>query len=945
MYTPYHSKYYATQLTLKRPSNSIEKIASSLSGAKVDLNPHQIDAALFALRSPLSNGVLLADEVGLGKTIEAAIVIAQYWAERKRRILLIVPASLRNQWLSELDEKFYIKSVILESKNYNQMKCAGCIHPFEVKDKIVICSYHFAAKMADEIASVPWDLVVMDEAHRLRNVYKPSNIIGNTLKIALANRKKLLLTATPLQNSLMELYGLVSIIDEHVFGDVKTYRDMYINIDNEEIRNIFLRQRLQQFCKRTLRKQVTEYVKYTRRISILQEYAPTKEEELLYNKVSEYLLTPKLYALPASQRKLMTLILRKLLASSSFAISGTLQSLISRLQHMLDGYDEELNIDDYDVLPEIIEEWDDEKNGDFAELLKERREISEELQKLTEYLELAQSIKFNAKGENLLTALQKGFEKGSELGAQRKAVIFTESKRTQDYLVNLLINNGYKGQVVVLNGYNNDPNSKRIYNEWLARHQGEDIISGSKQADMKAAIVEEFRDRASILIGTEAAAEGINLQFCSLVVNYDLPWNPQRIEQRIGRCHRYGQKNDVVVINFLNIANEADKRVYQLLDEKFRLFDGIFGASDEVLGAVESGIDFEKRIAEIYQTCRTSEEIQAAFDEIQRELDEKIQVNMAQARRALLENFDEEVARRLKTCENAARETLSLYERWLFSLVQSELYGDIELCPGEPRFYYNGSLADKGYYHLNWKKAEQLKDHFLRKEHPLAEMIIQRALARNLPYAKMIFDYTNSEHKITFFEEMPSKSGWLIADKLISEAFEIQEHLLLTCVADDGTVIDEELAAKFFELPAKESMELAIVELAKELQDQRAKIREEMLARIRRNDLEYFREECAKLDAWADDLKQGLEREIKLIDREISQLRKDERTTATLEQTLEIRKQINALEKKRREKIRDLYKEQDRIDEKREELQEEIERQLKGRSYAEELFVIRWALE
>ena len=108
---------------------------------------------------------------------------------------------------------------------------------------------------------------------------------------------------------------------------------MYINIDNEEIRNIFLRQRLQQFCKRTLRKQVTEYVRYTRRISILQEYAPTKEEELLYNKVSEYLLTPKLYALPASQRKLMTLILRKLLASSSFAISDTLQSLISSPTH------------------------------------------------------------------------------------------------------------------------------------------------------------------------------------------------------------------------------------------------------------------------------------------------------------------------------------------------------------------------------------------------------------------------------------------------------------------------------------------------------------------------------------------------------------------------------------------------------------------------------------
>jgi len=631
--------------------------------------------------------------------------------------------------------------------------------------------------------------------------------------------------------------------------------------------------------------------------------------------------------------------------SNSIEISGTLQSLIFRLQNMLSGYDAELNIDDYDVLPELSDEWDNEKTDDFAEMLKDRRGISDELQKLTEYLELAQSIEFNAKGENLLLALQKGFEKSTELGAQRKAVIFTESKRTQDYLVNLLTNNGYDGQVVVLNGYNNDPDSKRIYNEWLARHQGHDVISGSKQADMKAAIIEEFRDRAGILIGTEAAAEGINLQFCSLVVNYDLPWNPQRIEQRIGRCHRYGQKNDVVVINFLNIANEADKRVYQLLDEKFRLFDGIFGASDEVLGALESGLDFEKRIAEIYQNCRTSEDIQAAFDEIQRELEEQFQGKMAQARRSLLENFDEEVARRLKTCENAAKETLSLYERWLYSLVKSELDADIDLCNGETRFYYRGNLAGKGYYHLNWKKAEQLKDHFLRQEHPLAQTIIQRALERKLPYAQLTFDYSNSNHQITFFEEMKSKSGWLIADKLTSEAFEIQEHLLLTCMAGDGTLIDEELAAKLLELPAKARVELVKVELEQELQDKREKIREETLARIRRNDLEYFREECAKLDAWADDLKDGLEREIKLTDREIAQLRKDERAAMTLEQTLEIRKQINALEKKRREKIRDLYKEQDRIDERRDELQARVERQLQGRNFVEELFVIRWALE
>ena len=165
---------------------------------------------------------------------------------------------------------------------------------------------------------------------------------------------------------------------------------------------------------------------------------------------------------------------------------------------------------------------------------------------------------------------------------------------------------------------------------------------------MRAALVEYFRDEAAIMIATEAAAEGINLQFCNLVVNYDLPWNPQRIEQRIGRCHRYGQKFDVVVVNFLNKSNAADRRVYELLDEKFRLFNGVFGASDEVLGAVESGVDFEKRIAAIYQKCRTPEQIQFEFDQLQRELEAEIAEGQRDAREKLLNNFDQEVVEKVR---------------------------------------------------------------------------------------------------------------------------------------------------------------------------------------------------------------------------------------------------------------------------------------------------------
>jgi SNF2 family DNA or RNA helicase len=328
IYTPHQTRYFAEQIMLKRPQSSIDGLASSMSGVKVDLNPHQVDAALFTLKSPLSNGALLADEVGLGKTIEAGLVLSQHWSERKRRILLIVPASLRTQWRAELIDKFYIKSNILESTNYNKAKKSGILNPFDVKDEVVICSFNFASLKENEVHATPWDLVIIDEAHRLRNVYKPGNVIGVRLRRALSGKRKLLLTATPLQNNLMELYGLVSIIDEHVFGDSRTFRDMYVSVANEEIRDRALKKRLQQFCKRTLRKQVTEYINYTSRIAILQEYIPTADEEKLYNFISTYLQSERLYALPQGQRTLITLVLRKLLASSSFAISGTLNSLI-----------------------------------------------------------------------------------------------------------------------------------------------------------------------------------------------------------------------------------------------------------------------------------------------------------------------------------------------------------------------------------------------------------------------------------------------------------------------------------------------------------------------------------------------------------------------------------------------------------------------------------------
>src|SRR6202051_87360 len=364
MCTAYHAKYFAYELTKRSASDSMEKLAASLADAQVDLNPHQVEAALFAFRSPLSKGAILQNDEGLGKTIEAGILLSQRWAERKRKMLIIVPASLRKQWHQELSDKFFLPSVLLETKTFNEQIRAGNLNPFN-RSEIVICSYQFARSKEPYIRQVAWNLAVLDEAHRLRNVYKPTNKIGNALKGALAPFDKLLLTATPLQNSLLELFGLVSIIDEHIFGDIKSFRSQFSRLETDaDFRS--LRDRLKPICQRTLRRQVLEYIPFTNRIALVEEFIPSDAEQKLYNLVSDYLQRPNLYALPASQRQLMPLILRRLLASSTFAIAGTLAGLAGKLEQAAKSQEavEEPPTEvaeTFETFEELNDEWEEDE--------------------------------------------------------------------------------------------------------------------------------------------------------------------------------------------------------------------------------------------------------------------------------------------------------------------------------------------------------------------------------------------------------------------------------------------------------------------------------------------------------------------------------------------------------------------------------------------------------
>jgi len=951
--TNHHAKYYAHELTRQAAGDDIDRISTSLFDASVDLNPHQIEAALFALRSPLSKGVLLADEVGLGKTIEAGLVLCQYWAERKRKLLIICPASLRRQWAAELSEKFNLPTVILDATSVRRQRQEGIYNPLD-QNKVIILSYHYASRMEDELRAIPWHLVAFDEAHKLRNAHQKSNRMGQALLRAMDGRQKLLLTATPLQNSLMELYGLSTLIDEHIFGDDKAFRKQYLNADANTHE---LRERLTGFVKRTLRKQVLEYVRYTERRTFTQPFAPSDDEQRLYDALSTFMLREESFALPKSQRHLTILILRKLLASSSYAVTETLTRICDRLIRLRDQQpvtEEFLGnlIEEDELEEEYLEELEDATDAETKnESAIDRKQIEQEIAELEQYIAWARAIKTDSKTKQLFTALETGFNEMEKMGAPRKAIIFTESRRTQEYLKVYLEENGYKGKLVTFNGTNTDPDSTAIYQQWLATNRDSDKVTGSRPVDRRTALIDQFRDEAEIMVATEAAAEGVNLQFCSMVINYDLPWNPQRIEQRIGRCHRYGQKHDVVVVNFVNTRNEADKRVLELLTDKFNLFNGVFGASDDVLGRIERGIDFEKRILDIYQSCRSHEEIQMAFEALQKELEADISERLDDTRQLLLEHFDEDIHDLLKIQLDQAQQRLDKVGRLFWELTRHVLSGHARFDDEKHDFVLTKAPTENihlGHYQLirkGLKNEEISAEHLYRLTHPLGEYVLDTARAGETPEAGIQFDISNHPGKISVVEALKGQSGWLCLDLLTVDSFQREEHLVFTGVMADGRPLDQETCEKLFSChAASRPTPLNGAPVPQTLNANAERHSQSVISRILEANNRFFQAEREKLEKWADDKILAAEQALQDTKARIRGLKRESRQAETVEQQHDIQKQIRDLERLQRRQRQQIFEAEDEIIEKRDQLIEALEQRMNQQSQTDRLFTIRWSV-
>jgi hypothetical protein len=668
----------------------------------------------------------------------------------------------------------------------------------------------------------------------------------------------------------------------------------------------------------------------------------------------------------------MTLILRRLLASSTYAISGTLAGLAKKLEGIVDEHtqtEDDLNdhllelVDNFETFDELADDFegDDADDSDEEEVkvytAQDISKIKIEIEALKEFAALAKSIQRNSKGENLTTALERGFSELERLQAPKKAIIFTESKRTQEYIKTLLESRGYTDKVVLFNGTNNDAQSQAIYKAWVARYQGTDKVTSSRTADMRAALVDYFRDEATIMVATEAAAEGINLQFCSLVINYDMPWNPQRIEQRIGRCHRYGQKFDVVVVNFLNKANAADQRVYELLNDKFKLFDGVFGASDEVLGSIENGVDFEKRIARIYQECRTTDQIATAFNALQSELEDSISGALQKTRQQLLENFDEEVNEKLRVNLKESQACLSKYENWLWSMTEFYLKTHVTNHVSIHDQQHGFELTHNPFPALPialgaYRMGKQVDDaHVYRMSHPLAQRIMQDCQSQRLAVAHVLFDYQHTAKKISILEPLVGQSGWLLARSLTLSSFEAEDHVLFAIVMDDGTPFASDLSSqvgsRLFSLSATvQSLQGASLtdriqaQLDSAIAAQRAVL---VNAASERNGV-YFEQELEKLDHWGEDRRSSLKINLKDLDEQIKELKKQARGAANLPDKLKLEKLRKKQESEHDQAWRDYDQAAKEIELAKDRLIERIEAQLDQTCTEQPLFSVRFSL-
>lgn len=827
---PIHRRYFAEELVRLRRASEQRRTVSAQRRGRVDPNPHQIDAVAFALERIPQGGCILADEVGLGKTIEAGLVIAQLLAEGKSRVLIIVPRPLLGQWQSELRELFGLEAK--EAAHGNVDVCAPGVF-------IAGREYAGGERGFERLRQAPpFDLCLIDEAHEVfagihRRYNKDGTYDENSPHARTAHRVKqligiapvLLLTATPMQNSLDELWALVGYIDRTgtLLGDKPTFDELFngeSGVGAEQAGE--LQRRLKQVVKRTLRRQAMPYLErpFVGRQARLYPYRMSPAERALYDDVTEYLLEPELFAFRGSARKLLLIGFHRRMASSTAALAASLTGVAARLRRLL-GRDAPDAAEDFDDLEEDAEDRAALAEPAFEEPTNIPRfnqaAIQEELDRVESFIRRANALPADSKAEALVRVVKLVLERPPD---RRKVLIFTESLTTQGYLRDLLVQKTALSEqdVTLFRGVNDSPRATAALGVWREEVEAETAphLRPSATVAVRLALVHEFRTRSTVMIATEAGAKGLNLQFCDTIVNYDLPWNPQRIEQRIGRCHRYGQQRDVTVFNFLAEDNEAQQLTFEILSSKLDLFGKVLDMTDVVLQTPRSessealtsalGAGFETEVQRIWERARSSDDVVAelrqlrdTMEERRRELDRTrtrtiglIEQRLDASVRQVFERIQDDLEPSLRELDAELKNVLAAY------LDAEEVPWREGERAGHEVLHYGASpklpkpLQNGGTVALGGSRGLTGADP-LHMGHPLIEAAVASARSGCAGEYRVRFRLGNAASAA--LRQHRGSRGRLALTRIRYDGFEPEERLRVTAVFEDAEVLRPAAAA------------------------------------------------------------------------------------------------------------------------------------------------------
>jgi hypothetical protein len=767
---PVQRRYLAEDLVRRRRSDEQRRYAAPQRAAKIDPNPHQIEAVIFALARIREGGCILADEVGLGKTIETGLVMAQMLAEGASRVMLVTPKALLGQWRQELLTLFDIQAIEGDVRG----------KALDGPGVFLLGREQAGSERGRDalLAAERFDLCVIDEAHEVfAGLYKrfdrfgeyqeessEARTAGRLREVLMASQTPvLLLTATPIQNNLAELWGLVQYVDPlgTLLGDLPTFRELFCGLDDRQLargQEDELRSRLKTIVQRTLRRQAKEFLEkpFVDRQARLFEYAMTQEERALYDDVTRYLLEPGIVAFRGSHRKLLLIGFHRRMASSIRALALSLQRVANRLRSALNGDKASTVADAQGTVNDLeetdIDELEDDESEADAGVGPSRAAIESELARVEGFVRRAEGlVDHDGKFEALRTALAFVTDQARLGKGAGRLVIFTESLDTQNHIRERLIASGAvrDDEITLFRGANESPRAQEALRLWQQKPGAGEGARPSREMAIRLALVHEFETRSRVFISTEAGAKGLNLQFCDALVNYDLPWNPQRIEQRIGRCHRYGQKNAVTVINFLAKDNEAQQLTFEILSQKLDLFGTVLDASDQVLhrgdasaGSVLAsalGAEFETELRRIYDRSRTLEEVTAELRNLREHVaEERRRFEETHARTAQLieENLDDNVKRVLRMRREELPAALAELDRDLWSVVRAFLEtraipynltseDGVQLLHVSPRENLEGVPAEAANVALGFSTAHTS----LHLRHPLVQAAVTDARA------------------------------------------------------------------------------------------------------------------------------------------------------------------------------------------------------------------------